>query len=50
MDGVAYGSIENLANLNAMSVREIRYLNATDATTRLGTGYVGGVILVTTKK
>src|SRR3954454_9807610 len=31
VDGVAYGSIDNLVNLNAMSVREIRYLNATDA-------------------
>src|SRR5947207_3059747 len=34
VDGVAYGPIENLANLNAISVGEIRYLNATDATTR----------------
>ncbi len=50
VDGVAYGPVENLANLNAVSVKEIRYLNATDATTRFGTGYVGGVILVTTKK
>jgi len=50
VDGVAYGAIENLANLNAVSVGEIRYIGATDATTRFGTGYVGGVILVTTKK
>jgi hypothetical protein len=50
VDGVAYGQIENLVNVNAVSVGEIRYLNATDATTRFGTGYVGGVILVTTKK
>ena len=50
VDGVAYGPVESLANLNAISVKEIRYLNATDATTRFGTGYVGGVILVTTKK
>ena len=50
VDGVAYGPIDNLVNLNAMSVKEIRYLNATEATTRFGTGYVGGVVLVTTKK
>ena len=50
VDGVAYGPVENLANLNAVSVKEIRFINATDATTRFGTGYVGGVILVTTKK
>ena len=50
VDGVAFGPIENLANVNAVSVGEIRYIGATDATTRFGTGYVGGVILVTTKK
>jgi len=50
VDGVAFGAIENLANVNAVSVGEIRYIGATDATTRFGTGYVGGVILVTTKK
>jgi len=50
VDGVALGAIENLASVNAVTVREIRYIGATDATTRYGTGYVGGVILVTTKK
>jgi hypothetical protein len=50
VDDVSYGSIENLANLNANAVREIRYLSAADATTRWGTGYPGGVILVTMKK
>jgi len=50
VDGVAYGTIENLANVNAVSVAEIRYISATDATTRFGTGYVGGAIIVMTKK
>jgi hypothetical protein len=50
VDDVSYGSVENLANLNAIAVREIRYLSAADATTRWGTGYPGGVILVTMKK
>jgi hypothetical protein len=50
VDGVALGAIENLAGVNAVTVHEIRYIGATDATTRFGTGYVGGVILVTTKK
>ena len=50
VDGVAYGQVENLVNVNAISVMEIRYISATDATTRFGTGYVGGAILVTTKK
>ena len=50
VDDVSYGSVESLANLNAIAVREIRYLSAADATTRWGTGYPGGVILVTMKK
>lgn len=50
VDDVAYGSVDALANLNAAAVREIRYLSAADATTRWGTGYPGGVILVTMKK
>jgi hypothetical protein len=50
VDGVAYGAIESLANVNAVSVAEIRYISATDATTRFGTGYVGGAIIVMTKK
>ena len=50
VDGLAYGQAENLVTVNAISVMEIRYISATDATTRFGTGYVGGAILVTTKK
>ena len=50
VDDVSYGSVESLANVNAMAVREIRYLSAADATTRWGTGYPGGVILVSLKK
>jgi len=50
VDDVAYGAVETLANLNATGIREIRFLSAADATTRWGTGYPGGVILVTMKK
>jgi hypothetical protein len=50
VDDVAYGTIESLANLNASQVREIKYMNAADATTKWGTGYMGGVIIVVTKK
>ena len=39
-----------LATLRAADVQEMRYLNAADATTRFGTNYVSGVILVTTKR
>ncbi len=42
-----------LADLNRMSTDDIetmRYLSASDATTRYGTGYFGGVIEVTTRR
>lgn len=38
-----------LAGIDIQSVREMRYLNATDATTRFGSGFRGGVIIVTTR-
>jgi len=50
VDNVSFGNIESLANLNATQIKEIRFLNARDATTQYGTGHVGGVILVLTKK
>jgi hypothetical protein len=50
VDNVSYGTLENLANINATQVKEIRFVNARDATTQWGTGHMGGVILVTTKK
>jgi len=36
--------------VRAADIQEMRYLNAADATTRFGTNYVSGVILVTTKR
>jgi hypothetical protein len=50
VDNVSYGNVESLANLNAAQIKEIRFLNSRDATTQYGTGHVGGVILVLTKK
>lgn len=38
-----------LAEISAMMVREIRYLNAADASIQFGTGYDGGAILVFTR-
>lgn len=43
-------SVEVLRTLRAVDVQEMRFLNAADATTRFGTNYVSGVILVTTKR
>ena len=42
-----------LAYLDQMSTENIetmRYLSASDATTKYGTGYAGGVIEVTTRR
>ena len=38
-----------LRELNADAILDIAYLNSTDATTRFGTGYNNGAILVRTK-
>jgi hypothetical protein len=50
VDNVSYGDLGSLSNVIATQVLEIRYLNSRDATTRWGTGHMGGVILVTTKR
>lgn len=43
------GDIENLRGINTLSIAEIRLLSPHDATTLLGTGHVGGAIMVKTK-
>jgi hypothetical protein len=40
---------EALRAFRASDVLALEYMTASDATTRFGTGYVGGAILVTTK-
>lgn len=50
VDNVEYGDVSTLGNLVAGQIKEIRYLNARDATTQWGTGHMGGVILIITKK
>jgi hypothetical protein len=35
--------------MSADYIREIHYINASDATTRFGTDHVGGAILITTR-
>ena len=42
------GGVEELRSIRAEHVVEIRYMSASEATTRFGTGYTGGLILVTT--
>lgn len=49
VDGSPRGELDVLRQIPAAMVTEIRHLNAADATTRFGTGYEGGAILVTTR-
>jgi hypothetical protein len=48
-DGTRMGTLEVLNNIGAHEIREIRYLNPSEATNRYGTGHVQGAILITRK-
>jgi len=50
VDNISYGDLGTLSNLTANQIKEIRFMNSRDATTQWGTGHMGGVILVTTKR
>lgn len=49
VDGVYRGDLRGMEQIPAATVREIRYLDSTDATMRYGTGHTGGAVLVTTQ-
>lgn len=49
LDGSPHGELETLRQISAISIKEIRYLSGTNATTKFGTDYGGGAILVTTR-
>tara|TARA_B100001123_G_scaffold4502_1_gene5894 strand:- start:4448 stop:4855 length:408 start_codon:yes stop_codon:yes gene_type:complete len=49
LDGAPYGDLNALRSLNTVSVESIEYMSASDATTRFGTGYSGGAIIVHTR-
>lgn len=50
VEDVRLGDVEQLRTVMRGTIYEIRYINATDATTRWGTGYSNGVILVRLKR
>jgi hypothetical protein len=50
LDEVKLGELAALRNVPANQVKEIRYVNSRDATTRWGTGFSSGVIQVITRK
>ena len=48
-DGTRMGTVDVLNNIGVHEIREIRYLNPSEATNRYGTGHVQGAILITRK-
>lgn len=44
------GSIDMLRSMRVSDVGELQYMSASDATTRFGTGYPAGAILVVTRR
>ena len=48
VDNQLMGGLQTLRDVNLASVREVRFLNAADATTRFGTGPCGGALVVIT--
>jgi hypothetical protein len=49
VDGMPRGELGDLRTISGHTIREIRFLNSADATTRYGTGYAAGVIEIRTK-
>jgi len=49
VDGYPRGDVGTLVQIPAISIKEIRYLKAGDATTQFGTGYDAGAIVVKTQ-
>ena len=49
LNGTFHGGTESLGNISGTVIREIRFANARDATTKYGTGYPNGVIEIITK-
>ena len=50
VDGQEYGSVTMLRNIPSSQVATIRLYRAWEATTKFGTGNMGGVIAVTTRQ
>lgn len=50
LNGNKQGGIDALQSIRMIEVEKIEYLNGSDATQKFGTGYGGGVIMVTRRK
>jgi hypothetical protein len=49
IDGVKAGDLEQLKTINASAIKQIRFLDASEATALHGTGFLYGAIEVTTR-
>lgn len=49
VDGRPFGGIESLNQFGTEAIQELRFISASDATTRFGTGYPAGIIEVVTR-
>jgi outer membrane cobalamin receptor len=50
VDGQEYGPIGTLRNIPASEISTIRLYRSWEATTKFGTGNMGGVIAITTRR
>lgn len=50
VDGTRRGGLGDLRSYQLSDIEEMEFLSGNDATTRFGTGYAGGVIMVTTAR
>jgi len=50
IDGQLRGELGEMWNLLPTEVNEIRFMSASDATTRFGTNHIGGAIVITTRR
>ncbi len=50
VDGTRLGDLGELSRISISDIDQISYLSARDATTRFGTGHVGGVIQIRTRR
>ena len=49
VDNLPYGPLESLYDISTNMIEQINYLSSLDATTRYGTGFMGGIIHVHTR-
>lgn len=50
VDGARFGDLQSLRGIDVRNVESVRYLSPSDATTRYGTGFPGGIIMVNTRR